>query len=49
MMYPVNEEAFVKMYLKIAKSEEESDGELARAIARALNNAYDKGLSDGKK
>lgn len=49
MTYPINEDQFVEICLKVLGEYDEMDKEWAHAIVAALNRAYYKGLEDGKK
>ena len=48
MTYPLNEEAFVQVWLNALGKYDEGNREFTQALARVINRAYYAGLEDGK-
>lgn len=49
MIYPINEQEFIRKWIGAIGENDDGDKELAASIVRAINGAYDAGLEDGMK
>lgn len=47
MAYPINEQEFVKSWVKILDDPDEGDAALAEAIVSTINRAYNAGKEEG--
>lgn len=47
MTYPINEQEFVKSWVKILDDPDEGDEALAEAIVSTINRAYNAGKEEG--
>lgn len=47
MTYPINEQEFVKSWVKVLDDPDEGDTALAEAIVSTINHAYNAGKEEG--